>query len=244
MPSAETDDRLILQTQIARTYGLRGDFATAETLLAEVEPALATASAEARVRYWLELGRVHGSPAHSEIAPDAHTQARDHYLQAYELAQAAELDGLAVDALHMLAIIVPDSAEQLLWNQRALTYLHASNQPAAKRWEGSLHHNIGYLYHMQGQYDDALAEFALSRAAYERDGRSAEIRVADWMIAWTLRAQERLDEALAIQLRLEQECDAAGQPDPFVFEELATLYSALGNDALADAYATKQKALS
>ncbi len=244
MPSAETDDQLILQTQIARTYGLRGDFATAEALLAEIEPALNEASAEARVHYWLELGRVHASPAHNETAPEAYTQARDHYLQAYELAQAAELDGLAVDALHMLAIIAPDSAEQLLWNQRALSYLHASNQPAAKRWQGSLHHNIGYLYHTQGQYDDALAQFALSRAAYERDGRSAEVRVADWMTAWTLRVQGRLEEALAIQLRLEQECDAAGQPDPYVFEELATLYSALGNDALADVYATKQKALS
>ena len=56
------------------------------------------------------------------------------------------------------------------------------------------------------------------------------------MVAWTLRALARDDEALAIQLRLERECAAAGAPDPYVFEELAALYRARGDAAQAAAY--------
>ena len=43
------------------------------------------------------------------------------------------------------------------------------------------------------------------------------------MIAWTLRALGRLNEALEIQPRLEREYDEAGEPDPYVFEELELL---------------------
>ena len=52
------------------------------------------------------------------------------------------------------------------------------------------------------------------------------------MVAWTLRALGRMDEALDIQLRLEHECEAAGAPDPYVFEELEILYRAR-NDTVA-----------
>ncbi len=63
------------------------------------------------------------------------------------------------------------------------------------------------------------------------------------MIAWTLRALERLQEALEIQLRLEKECDQAGEPDPYVFEELELLYRALNNGEQASFYADRRKAL-
>jgi hypothetical protein len=61
------------------------------------------------------------------------------------------------------------------------------------------------------------------------------------MIAWTLRAMGRLDEAIVIQLRLEEECDAAGEPDPYVFEELETLYRTLGNEEKAAFYAARRR---
>jgi len=61
-------------------------------------------------------------------------------------------------------------------------------------------------------------------------------------IAWTLRALGKLDEALAIQLRLEHECDEAGEPDPYVFEELELLYQALKDSERAAHYAARRKA--
>jgi hypothetical protein len=60
------------------------------------------------------------------------------------------------------------------------------------------------------------------------------------MIAWNLRAMGRLEEALEIQLRLEKECEAAGEPDPYVFEELEALYRLLGNLERAEFYAARR----
>jgi hypothetical protein len=62
------------------------------------------------------------------------------------------------------------------------------------------------------------------------------------MIARTLRLQGKTQEAIAIQLRLEREWNEAGDPDPYVYEELETLYRDAGNAELAEAYAAKLRA--
>ena len=134
------------------------------------------------------------------------------------------------------------NALELDWDRKALAFMKSSSQPAARKWEASLHNNTGYALHLLGRYEDALGEFKLALAARERDGKAQDIRIAYWMIAWTLRALSRLDEALAIQLRLERECDEAGEPDPYVFEELELLYKALNNDEKAEFYAARRKA--
>ncbi len=234
----DSDDALILQTQIARTYGLRGDFARAQAILDAMAPALAQAGAEARVRHALESGRTLASATHAPQSqtPEVKAKAKAAYLQAYEAARAARLDGLAVDALHMLAFVDTAPADQLKWNLQALALVDASGQPAAKQWEASLRNNAGYALHQLGRYDEALAQFRRAVALRERGGDAAATRIAWWMVAWTLRALARNDEALAIQLRLERECAAAGAPDPYVFEELAALYRARGDAAQAAAY--------
>ncbi len=55
----------------------------------------------------------------------------------------------------------------------------------------------------------------------------------------TLRAQGKFQEAIEIQLRLEREWEQAGEPDPYVFEELEQLYRATHDTVQADSYATK-----
>jgi tetratricopeptide (TPR) repeat protein len=244
--SATADEKLILQTQIARTHGMRRDFAKAREILAAVEPQLAGASPEARVRYHLELGRTQVSPAHppDAITPSSREVARGNYLKAYELAAQARLDLLAIDALHMMVVVDTEPEQQLAWNQKALDHLVKSDQPEAKGWEGSLRNNVGYALHLKGDHDAALAQFQLSRAAHERAGKVRNVRIADWMIAWTWRAQKQYDKALALQLELERAWQADGQPDPYVFEELEQLYRALGDEGRAQAYAAKLKAAS
>ncbi|MDP1535253.1 MAG: hypothetical protein Q8L92_16880, partial [Rubrivivax sp.] len=105
LQTAGADDALILQTQIARSHGLRRDFDKARELLSALQPALATAGFEARARHALEWGRSLASATH---APASQTEAsraaaRSAYLQALQIARAGQLDGLAVDAIHMLA---------------------------------------------------------------------------------------------------------------------------------------------
>jgi tetratricopeptide (TPR) repeat protein len=244
LPTASPDDALILQTQIARTYGIRGNFSQAQQILADLEPRLQTASVEANVRYYLELGRTYSSATHPQESQtdEVRELARSAFLHAFELAQNGKLDSLAIDALHMMCFVDTAPEDQIEWNRKAMAFLQSSSQPDARKWEGSLYNNTGYALHLSGRYEDALLEFKRALAAYERDGNPQNIRIAHWMIAWTLRSLGRLNEAIEIQLRLERENDEAGEPDPYVFEELELLYKALKNTEKAEFYAGRRKA--
>jgi tetratricopeptide (TPR) repeat protein len=239
--TASADDGLILRTQIARSHGLRKDFVRAQEELATIADRVKTASPEAQVRYALELGRTYASATHPPQAqtPESKGAARALYTQAFEAAQKAHLDYLAVDALHMMVCVDTEPQSQIDWNVKAVAYMAGSSQLEAKKWEGPLRNNIGYAEHLLGKYDDALVQFRLSLAAYERDANVRSARIAHWMMAWTLRAQGKIQEAMAIQLRLEREWEQAGEPDPYVFEELEHLYRASNDAAKADHYQAK-----
>lgn len=243
--TANGDDALILQTQIARTYGVRRDFARAQEILRSIEAQIQTAGAEARVRHALEFGRTLASATHppESQTPETKELARSAYLRAFELAKAERLDGLAIDALHMLAFVDTAPLDQLKWGEEALTMAESSPQPEAKKWEASLRNNVGYALHQLGRYDEALAQFRQAVELRERAQDAEATRAAHWMVAWTLRALNRIDEALEIQLRLERECDAAGEPDQYVLDELEILYRRLGDEVHAKQYAERRKAL-
>ena len=238
------DDALILQTQIARTYGLRKDFVTARSILESIARDLPSASAEAQARHALELGRTYASATHpkSDQTPETKAAARAAYERALAIAKTAALDGLAIDAIHMLAFVDTAPADQLKWGLEALAVVEASSQPAAKKWEASVRNNVGYAMHQLGRYDEALTHFKKAVVLRELGTNGEATRSAHWMVAWTLRALGKADEALAIQLRLERECQAANMPDRYVFEELELLYRAKGDAHRAQHYADLVKA--
>lgn len=246
LATATGDDALILQTQIARTHGLRQDFARAREVLQAIEPQLVAAGAEARTRYALELGRSYASATHPPQLQTTETNglARSAFQRALTVAKDARLDDLAIDAIHMLAFVDTAPADQLRWAREALAVVEASTQPAAKRWEASVRNNAGYALHQLGQFEQALAEFNRAVALREQGSNAAAARTAHWMVAWTLRALGRDAQALAIQLRLEREGDAAGQPDRYVFEELEILYRDRGDGERARHYAQRRRTVS
>lgn len=241
LKTAKGDDVLILQTQIARTYGIRKDFAQAQKILKEVEPQLAKAGVEPNVRYWLEWGRTLFSATHPKESQteDVRAQARGAFNKAFELADKAGLGYLATDALHMQGFVDNEPAKLLDWNIKTLAYMDASKDLQAKKWEGSLVSNVGYALHENGRYDEALAHFQRALKVREAQGKPGPIRVAHWYIAWTYRTMKRIDEAIAIQSRLEREWDADGKPDPYVYEELAALYKDKGDTERAAHYQAK-----
>jgi tetratricopeptide (TPR) repeat protein len=244
LATAQGDDALILQTQIARSYGLRKDFSKARALLEGLRPQFAAAGPEARARFALELGRSYASATHAADALPAadKEKARAQYREALAIAQAARLDHLAIDAVHMLAFVDSAPEDQLKWGREALAIVESSSQPAAMKWEASIRNNIGYALHQLGRYDEALVEFRRAVTLRERGNNAEATRSAHWMVAWTLRAMNRIDEALAIQLRLERECGEAGVPDPHVFEELELIYATRGDTERAAHYAELRKA--
>jgi len=244
LAGANRDEALILQTQIARTFGLRRDFDKAREVLAAVEPQLAGAGAEARCRHALELGRSLASATHrpGQRTPASDAAARAAYERALAIAREARLDGLAIDAIHMFAFIDTTPEQQRRWAEQALAVSLASEQPAAKQWEASIRNNLGVALNGLKRHEEALAQFQQALVLRERQGNARSIRVAHWMVAHTLRLMGRGDEALLIQQRLERENEAAGTPDRYVFEELELLHRARGEAERAEHYAARRKA--
>lgn len=244
LATAQGDDALILKTQIARTWGLRRDFERARQILAEVQPQIAQAGAEAQALYWLELGRTWASATHKpeQLTPDAKTRARNAYDRALAIAKAAKLDGLAIDTVHMYAFIDTAPEDGIRWADEGLKLANASTQPAARHWKAVLHNNRGVALNQLKRHEEALVEFKTALPLYEAGGNTTYIRIAHWMIANTLRLMSHLDEARDIQLRLEREWDADHAPDPYVFEELELIYRAQGDAERADHYAARLKA--
>ncbi len=244
LAAAKGDDAIVLQTQIARTYGLRRDLAGARELLRSLEPQLAGAGAgaEARARHALEWGRVHISAVTrpEERTPENLAAARTAYLRALAIAKDGGLDELAIDAVHMMAFVDTAPADQLKWNQQALEMVLASTQPGGKAWEASIRNNLGQSLHALGRYPESLAQFERVLALREAAGsRPRSVYVARWLVARALRLSGRLDEALALQTQLEGQMHIVGDPDPYVLEELELIHRARGDAAKADAYGEK-----
>jgi tetratricopeptide (TPR) repeat protein len=222
------DQRLEVQTQIARTFSLRRDFAQAHKLLDEVEQQLASAGAAPRVRYLLERGRTFNSAGDKE-------RARPLFVQAWEIATAHDLEGLAVDAAHMVPIVV-GGAEGAQWTQRGVDLARRSNDPKARAMLPALLNNHAWNLHDEGRYAEALPVFREAEAAWLATGRQPQGRIARWSVARCLRSLGRFDEALTIQRSLEKEWAAAGSVDGYVFEELAELLEATGRGDEAKPY--------
>jgi len=220
---AQGDDVLILRTQIARALGLRQRCDEAHRELDAIEPALAGAGVEPRVRAWLERGRTlrsSGRPA----------EGKPLFMRAFATAAAAKLEGLAADALHMVALVEPDLEERIAWNRRTVDYARRASDPRAQGWRAAALNNLGSDLREAKRLDESLASFRDALAAYERKGGADEVRIARWQVANVLRLKGQRDEALAMQLALERDAAAAGEPDPYVYDELVLLHRAAGDE--------------
>jgi len=213
--AADLTDRPILLTQLARALGLQGRYDEAARLL----DSLSGAEPELQVRVLLERGRV----LKSRGAPG---EARPLFEDALAAATDAGFEHLAVDALHMVAIVAPP-AEQEALNRRALDLAAGADDPRARDWRASLLNNLGWSLFERGDHEAALGLFEDALAARIEQGKPGNIQVARWCIARALRALGRLNEALAIQQALAAEHAAAGTTDPYVQDELTELVAAI-----------------
>jgi tetratricopeptide (TPR) repeat protein len=234
------DDTLELETQIARTYSLRRDQQKALAILDEVEKKITPTTTEAvRVRVALERGRSLRTPKNFEIA-------RPHFQEAYDRALSANLTLLAIDAAHMFGFS-KDFEEAQRWNRHALDLAMSIEHPRAIRWRASIANNLGVSERERGNLDAAMTHFQLALKSHLAQSKPPQILIAHWQVANVHRLQGRIDEALAIQLRLEKEADEANAPDVYIYTELAELFDAQHNvkqDAVrAKTYAAKALAL-
>ena len=238
LAGSEGDAALVLRTQVARTYGLAGDFDRAREELSAIRDEVSTSHPEARARFWLEWGRSVVSTAHDPdtITDAARAEAESSYTRAADAAREGGLDGLEVDALHMRAMAAADAAERVRLGRLALALALSSDQPEAQAWEATLRNNLGYELATAGEYDAAAEEFEQALARRRDGGDDEAVRVAEWMVAWNARLAGDLDTALATQQRLEAAWEAAGSADPYVWSELAAIHDALGDSETAEHY--------
>ncbi|NOY26393.1 MAG: tetratricopeptide repeat protein [Oligoflexia bacterium] len=145
------DAELALLTRIARTLGLQGRYDEALALLDEVETHAPQAGPEVAVRLLLEDGRVLNSSGQVDASAAF-------FEEAYTRAQEAGLVGLAVDAAHMLGIVLPPDPA-LEWNMDAIHTAETSTKPAAQQWLGALYNHTGWSLMDRGEYDQALTLF-------------------------------------------------------------------------------------
>jgi tetratricopeptide (TPR) repeat protein len=235
---AGSREALETSTQIARTQSLRRMFAEADATLDAVRTKLDSVPMRVRIRYLLERGRTRNSGGDKPAAIPL-------FKDAVALWKSDTLPGANVyyvDALHMLGIATPP-AEQLEWNRKALAAAEASSDPRARRWAGSLTHNIGWTYFDSGDPATALVYWKKALPIREAEGNAENIRVAKWTIARGYRALGRLDEAEEIQRSLLAAMEKTGEPDGYVYEELAEIAIARGDKAAAAPWAAKAYAL-
>ncbi|OQS03616.1 hypothetical protein THRCLA_04065 [Thraustotheca clavata] len=230
-------EKLLLQTQVARTYGLRDQFDQAKQVLDAIEAqshgleCTLVDAAELKVRLHLERGRMLRSSKKPE-------EARPEFLKAFQVAQDNKMDELAIDAIHMIALVV-NANEALTWTQRGFELAKESEDLNARNWDAALANNIGWTYHDQGEFNKALEYWKIALTAYERIGKADNIRIAKWMIARGYRSLKQHDQALEILHELEKNPSSDG----YVFEELGENYLALGQADKTKPYFAKAYSL-
>lgn len=198
LEQANGDERLELLTQVARTYGLRRRFDEAHRLLDEIEPQLASAGAAPRVRHLLERGRTFNSAGRKD-------EARGLFEEAWRRGREAKLEGLAVDAAHMVAITHAGTPSAIQWNQAGLSMARQSSDPKARALVPAMLNNMAWDLHAMGRFEEALPVFRDAEAAWTERGGPRQVQVAKWSVAQCLRSLGRVDEAAAIERALDAE---------------------------------------
>jgi len=123
------------------------------------------------------------------------------FREAWEAARAEGLDGLAVDAAHMAAIVEGGDAADA-WHRAALDLADRSADPTARRWRASLWNNIGWTHFERGRHQDALKCFERAQTLRREEGDPKKIAVARWCVGKGLRAVGRAEEALSVQRQI------------------------------------------
>ena len=209
--SLNQEECLEVLAQIARTFSLRRDCPKCHSLLDEHWQEAMEAGGRPKACFELERGRAFRSAKDVEKSIPFFTSAAD-----------SRVDDLKIDAMHMLAIIA-EPQESIRINHEALAFSLASTQPWAQRWAGTLCNNLAWSFFEFKDYPNALRYFQQAVEARIKFGQISGIRVAKWCVGHCQRMAGNLDDALAIQLELNQM-----EPDGYVSEELGEILLAQG----------------
>ena len=200
-------------SQLARTKSVQGKFGEAQRYLDKLEQICDDELTTSFIRYNLERGRSYNSNNEKLLASR-------YFVIAFTIAWKLKEDFYKIDAAHMLGISEPPE-KQLSWNLLALSLAESSAQKRAKKWLGSLYNNIGWTYHDQGNFQEALKIFS---KAYEWREAQKDVKgslIAKWTIGRCYRSLGKIKDALAMQKSLLNDYDSFKiDSDGYVHEEI------------------------
>jgi len=209
--TADEDVREIYKTQIARTFGLEGNLEKALEIISGI-----TSHSDAVNAYkHIELGRIHRTSGNIH-------KAKPEFENAAMLSNLAGLQELRIDALHMLALLLPPD-EQISKTLEAIEIAENSTDQAARNWVASLLNNLGVAYSDKEEWNQALACFEEALKERELIGVQSRVFEARYMIGWALRNLGETANALQLQTQLQKDLLATGHSDKYVEEELQLL---------------------
>ncbi|MGI9102538.1 MAG: hypothetical protein ACR2IF_08850 [Terriglobales bacterium] len=156
------------------------------------------------MRILIERGRLQRRQGNS-------AQARVSFEKAYETAVPAGQAGLAADAAHMLALILPFH-EARVWTDRGMVLAERSSDPTVRHWVGVLMNNWGVRLDEQGDHQGAALAFSRALASRRLENDPSICRESEFALAVQLRKLGLAAQALAIQDRLQQEATSAKEP--------------------------------
>ncbi|MGV2338075.1 MAG UNVERIFIED_CONTAM: hypothetical protein LVR18_29690 [Planctomycetaceae bacterium] len=105
------------------------------------------------------------------------------FIRAFHFAHQHSMDGLAVDAAHMVAITADEPDAQVRWNETALDLARNSADPKATAWISVLHNNLAQAFIADSQFTAALNAFNTCREIALAENNSIVERGARWGIA-------------------------------------------------------------
>jgi tetratricopeptide (TPR) repeat protein len=218
--AASDTDKAFALTQVARTFGLQGRFVDARAALAEADPLLPM-SGKQRAQYWIELGRIENDEHHP-------AEALSCFQRSLALARDVQDEYLAVDAAHMIAIVVPkdERPEKAAF---ALSLARKAADQRTRHWIGAISNNLGWTYLELGQPENAVQYFRESLAYRQNQNEPTPIRLARYGLGCALRASHRLEDAVLVL----NEALAMGGSIGYIEEELAECLLSLGQPVQA-----------
>jgi tetratricopeptide (TPR) repeat protein len=186
---------LQMLSQLALAQALMKKFDLAHATLDDAQAQLTSDCNLARVRIFLERGRVF------QQAGDV-VQALTYFEKSYELSEQHKFDIQTINAAHMIAIIADTTANKILWNQRAIDLATTTDDLEGRRWLGSVWNNIGANYLEDKQYEKALHAFEKTLEYRLQENYAPNVRFAKFRIGQILRILGHLDQALMVQQEL------------------------------------------
>ncbi len=182
---SDTSTQLEAMAQLARCHLTQNLFDDAKEWLRKAEGFASKNYPAGYARYLGVRGRL-------EWREGRNDNARELFMQMYDLSSAQNLPARAIDACRMMAI-VGTPQEQIDWGRRGIA---AAEQAGLLDNLASLWNNLAASHGDQGDYVSACDAFLKAREYHWRFGNEVGKLYADYQVGWALRMKGDFDQAL------------------------------------------------